>query len=306
MSIKSRAESREFKTKEPVVLPLVPMALSLFFILLSMVSIQFGAALAKELFPVLGAQGTTALRLILGATFQLIVWRPWKKQVRRSDFEGLLAYGIALGSMNLFFYQSLKTLPLGLAVGIEFTGPLGLAIWFSRKPLDLLWALLAAIGIVLILPLGSVGGADPANSLDPVGIAFSATAGLCWAFYIVLGQRLAHKMDSGAASSLGMLAAALVIGPVGLLTADRILPELSMLPLLLGMAIFSSALPYSLEMIALKKIPARTFGILMSLEPVFGAAIGLVLMGEMLTGRQSFAVGLIVTASLGSALGMRR
>lgn len=282
------------------------MILPLFFLVLSMLSIQFGAALAKDLFPVLGAQGTTALRLILGATFQLLVWRPWRKKVKRADLEGLIGYGIALGSMNLFFYQSLKTLPLGLAVGIEFTGPLGLAIWLSRQPLDLLWALLAAIGISLILPTDLVfGGAGSSQSLDPVGIAFSLTAGVCWAFYIILGQRLAQKMDSGAASSLGMLAAALFIGPVGLLTADRVLPEMAMLPLVLGMAFFSSALPYSLEMIALKRVPAKTFGILMSLEPAFGAVIGLVLMGEKLSMRQTFAVGLIVVASLGSAFGMK-
>lgn len=261
----------------------------------AMASIQAGASLAKTLFGTVGPAGVTTLRLVLAALILGAIWRPWRKPLAPGALKAVALYGAALGLMNLTFYLALERLPLGLTVAIEFLGPLGVALLASRKPLDFAWAALAAAGIGLILPVA----ADA--PLDPIGLLFVLAAAACWALYIVFGQRAGALADGGAATSLGMLVAALVGAPLGAWTAGAALLEPRLLALGVGVAVLSSALPYSLEMVALKRLRAQTFGVLMSLEPVLAALTGLVVLGERLTQRQWLAVACIVAASIGSA-----
>ncbi len=266
-------------------------------VLLGMSSIQVGASLAKRLFPVVGAQGTTALRLLFASLILLVVWRPWRKRLTLAEARPILIYGAALGVMNLTFYLALERIPLGIAVAIEFTGPLAVALLSTRKAVDFIWAALAVAGVVMILPL-----AGTAEALDWVGVGWALVAGLCWALYILFGQKAGAAVHGGTATSLGMLTAALLVAPFGVAKAGTALLDASLLPFVLGIAVLSSALPYSLEMVALKQIPTRTFGILMSLEPALGALAGLLFLGERLSLMQGLAIGFIVLASAGSAL----
>lgn len=269
---------------------------SIGLLLASMVSIQFGASVAKGLFPALGPEGTTTLRCGLAALMLLALWRPWRVRLPASALLSVGLYGASLGLMNLLFYLSLARIPLGVAVALEFTGPLSVALLSSRRARDLLWVALAAAGIVLILPL-----TRSSRPLDPAGVGFALAAGVCWALYIVLGQRAGRAVQGGAATALGMLAAALVVAPIGVLRAGPRLLQAGIWPLALAVAVFSSALPYSLEMHALRRLPARTFGILMSLEPALAALAGLVMLRERLTLAQGAAIACIIAASAGSA-----
>lgn len=266
-------------------------------LVVSMASIQVGASLAKQLFPLIGAAGTTALRVVFAAAILLVVWRPWGRTVRRADLGTIALYGTALGAMNLSFYVALRTLPLGLAVAIEFTGPLAVAVLASRRRLDFLWALLAAAGIVLVLPLfeGSV-------PVDPVGVVWALVAGACWALYIVFGRRAGSSIHGGTATSLGMLTAALVVVPFGAADAGAKLLDPALLPVGLAVAVLSSALPYSLEMVGLKRLPAQTFGVLMSLEPALASLAGWLILREHLDAIQLAAIGCIMVASVGTTL----
>ncbi|MBK8692697.1 MAG: DMT family transporter [Deltaproteobacteria bacterium] len=261
-----------------------------------MISIQFGASVAKGLFPALGPEGTTALRCGIAALILLALQRPWRARLPPSALLTVGLYGASLGLMNLLFYLSLARIPLGVAVALEFTGPLSVALLSSHRARDLLWVVLAAAGIVLILPLSR-----SSRPLDPVGVAFALAAGVCWALYIVLGQRAGKAVQGGAATALGMLAAALVVAPIGVLRAGPRLLQSHLWPLALAVAVFSSALPYSLEMHALRRLPARTFGILMSLEPALAALAGLVMLRERLSPAQGAAIACIIAASAGSA-----
>lgn len=268
---------------------LLPIAL----LIIAMTSIQSGASLAKSLFPLIGPEGTTALRLSLAALILCIVMRPWRARPNFAAWRSLLGYGLSLGAMNLLFYMSLKTIPLGIAVALEFTGPLAVALFNSRKPIDFVWIALAVLGLWLLLPLGKTDA-----HLDLVGIGYALGAGVCWALYILYGQRTGsdHGMQGAA---LGVLVAALVIAPVGIVHAgtDLLRPEL--LPVALGVALLSTAIPYSLEMIALTRLPAQTFGTLMSIEPAFGALSGLLFLGEQLSLLQWLAILCIILASVG-------
>lgn len=270
--------------------------LSIALLVASMISIQFGASVAKGLFPALGPEGTTALRCGLAALILLALQRPWRARLPASALLTVGLYGASLGLMNLLFYLSLARIPLGVAVALEFTGPLSVALLSSHRARDLLWVALAAAGIVLILPLSR-----SSRPLDPVGVAFALAAGVCWALYIVLGQRAGKAVQGGAATALGMLAAALVVAPVGVLRAGPRLLQSQLWPMALAVAVFSSALPYSLEMHALRRLPARTFGILMSLEPALAALAGLVMLRERLSLSQGAAIAFIIAASAGSA-----
>lgn len=270
--------------------------LSIALLVASMISIQFGASVARGLFPALGPEGTTALRCGLAALILLALQRPWRERLPPSAWLTVGLYGASLGLMNLLFYLSLARIPLGVAVALEFTGPLSVALLSSHRARDLLWVALAAAGIVLILPLSR-----SSRGLDPVGVAFALAAGVCWALYIVLGQRAGRAVQGGAATALGMLAAALVVAPVGVLRAGPRLLQSHLWPMALAVAVLSSALPYSLEMHALRRLPARTFGILMSLEPALAALAGLVVLRERLTLSQGAAIACIIAASAGSA-----
>lgn len=268
-------------------------------VLLSIVSVQGGAAIAKGLFPVLGPAGTTSLRVGISALGLLLLVRPKLGRLTKAQWRAVVPYGLALGLMNLLFYYALARIPLGLAVTLEFIGPLGLALAGSRRWGDVLWALLAAAGIALIAPWRGQG-------IDLVGMAFALAAGGCWAVYIVLGQRTAAVLPGQQAVAIGLLFAALPVLPLGLASGSllALTPPLLLLGSLL--ALFSSVLPFSLEMQALRTLPTRTFSILMSLEPVAAAISGGLLLGERLLPAQWLAVGLIVVASVGATRTARR
>jgi inner membrane transporter RhtA len=221
--------------------------------------------------------------------------RPWRHSIGGRDAFAILLYGISLGAMNLLFYASLKTIPFGVAVAIEFTGPLGVAILSSRRKIDFLWIVLAALGLILIAPLRDVDAA-----LDLTGCAYAFAAGLCWALYIVFGHRLTH-LEGGQSTSLGMTTAALVAIPFGWTQAGTKLFSPGVLAIGLVVGVLSSALPYSLEMIALKRLPRRTFSILLSLEPALAALAGLVFLHEQLSVAQWIAIACVMGASIGSA-----
>ncbi len=266
-------------------------------LLISMLSIQAGASLAKTLFPLIGATGATALRLGLGTILLWIAFRPWTLAWRTLPWKMLAGYGISLGVMNTVFYIALQTIPLGLAVALEFTGPLALALFGSRRLLDVVWAALAAGGLLLLVPWP---GADTA--LDPFGMACALAAGVCWAFYIVFGQK-AGAEHGARTVALGSTIAAMVAVPWGVVHAGSALLHPAVLPAALGVAVLSMALPYSLEMMALTRLPTRTFGMLMSLEPAIAALCGLVLLHEQLSGLQWLAIAAVIVASAGATLG---
>ncbi len=266
-----------------------------------MTSIQFGSTLAKQLFPVVGVVGTSGLRLFLATVILFAVWRPWRGQLSRAEIKAITLYGVSLGFMNLLFYVALARIPLGIAVALEFTGPLTVSLASSRRLGDFLWVILAGIGIVLLLPVSGVS-----EALDPVGVLFALGAGGFWALYIIFGQRAGGSMHGGRATALGMLVAALVVLPMGIIEEGTKLFDLKLLPLALLVALTSSAFPYTLEMFVLKKLPAKTFGILMSLEPAIAAVSGLILLHEYLTWIQWSAIGCIIAASVGSSVSMRQ
>ncbi|WP_313104861.1 DMT family transporter [Brevundimonas sp.] len=260
------------------------------------VSLSLGTSFAKSLYPMVGAAGTASLRVGLSALILLAIWRPWRARLTRADLQGLAIYGVVMGLMNLCFYMSLATIPLGVALAIEFTGPLTIALLNSRKLIHFVWIGFAVLGLALLLPLdGNV------QALDPVGCAFAAAAALFWALYIVFGKRVSH-LPSGPTVAVGMSMAALTVVPFGVATAGLKLLEPSILILGLVVAVVSSALPYTLDMIALKGIPKRTFGVMLSGDPAVGALAGLLFLGEHLSGLQWLAIAAIITASIGAVL----
>jgi inner membrane transporter RhtA len=270
-------------------------------VLLAMVSIQGGAALAKGLFPALGAAVTAGVRLTLAALMLLAVFRPPLARFSRAQWAAVIPYGVALGAMNLTFYLAIARIPLGLGVTLEFVGPLVLAVAGSRRLLDFLWVVVAAVGIVLLTPWSGKSGA-----LDMTGVLLALFAGACWAAYILLGGRLSRLLPEGQGVAVGMVFATFTVLPFVLThgSAARFTPALLLAGL--GVALLSSALPYTLEMVALRALPSRTFGILMSLEPAVGTLMGLVFLGERLTPLQWLAVALVSAASAGSTLTARR
>jgi len=278
----------------------VPVWLPVLVLLIAMASIQSGASLAKSLFPVVGAPGVTALRLMLGTLILVCIFKPWRLRFAREQRLPLLFYGLSLGAMNYLFYLSIQRIPLGIAVALEFTGPLAVALFASRRLVDFIWVALAVLGLWFLLPLG-----QNVAHVDITGAALALAAGACWAVYILAGQR-AGEEHGPATVAMGSLIAALVFVPIGVLQAGDALWHWSILPLGLAIAILSTALPYSLEMIALTRLPTRTFGTLMSMEPALAAISGMIFLGEVLTLSQTLALGAIITASMGSTLTQRR
>ena len=263
----------------------------------SLVSLAVGTSFAKSLFPALGAEGTTAYRLVFAMLMLMAVFRPWRRRWVWADALPLGLYGVTLGVMNLLFYSAIKTIPFGVAIAIEFTGPLAVAIWTSKKASDWLWVTLAVVGLALLLPLP---GGDAATALDPMGVFFAFTAGVCWALYIVFGQRVALRYG-GMATPMGMLAAALVVAPIGVAHAGSALLNPQWLLAGLAVALLSSAIPYALEMFALNHLPKNTFSILLSLEPAVGALAGWLVLAEHLTLFQGMAIAMVMAASMGTA-----
>ena len=275
--------------------PLLPVGSLLF----SMFSFQCGAVLAKQLFPLMGAQGATAIRLGLGALILWLLRQPWRRLAGRHDWTSLGGYGLTIGLMNLSFYMALRTIPLGIAVALEFLGPLAIAVFGSRRALDFVWVALVVAGLALLLPYQ-----EHAQTLDPVGVLYALGAAVGWAAYILLGRRAGAAFGSDAVA-LGSAIGALVAVPVGLMHAGSAMFSLAALPFALGVAVLSSALPYSLEMYALTRLPARTIGILVSVEPAMGALLGLMFLSEHLSAFQWLAIAAIIVASIGAVLGAR-
>jgi inner membrane transporter RhtA len=263
----------------------------------AMVSFQLGATVAKQLIPTIGSPATTALRLGLSALIVVVLQRPWRSIPSRAAWPVILAYGVSLGAMNSVFYLALRSIPLGIAVAIEFVGPLAVAVSASRRRLDYVWVALAATGLSLLLPITRSG-----TALDRAGVMYALAAGVGWALYIVFGQK-AGQAHGASASTWGLMIAALITVPIGFADAGSQLLDRAVLPLGFGVAIFSGALPYTLEMIALRRLSARTFGTLMSFEPAIAALAGVVLLREQLTGTQWLAIGAIISASVGAVAG---
>ena len=270
-------------------------------ILGAVTALGLGTSWAKHsLFPLVGAQGTTAVRVGFSALLLLLFWRPWRWALSGADARTVALYGAALGAMNLCFYMSLRTIPFGLAVAIEFAGPLAVALFSSRRPLDFLWVLLAAAGLALLLPLG-----HDVSTLDPAGVLFALAAAVFWATYIIFGKRASH-LHAGHSVSLGLFVAALVVVPLGVAHAGGALLSPVILATGLGVALISSAIPISLEMVALKRLSPQAFGIMASMEPAVAALLALALLGEYLSAMQWLAIALIVAASVGSSVTAQR
>ena len=262
--------------------------------LVSLVSVQVGAAVAKTLFPQVGPEGVAALRLGLAALV-LVMWlRPWTLSLDRSNWLALLGYGTVMAMMNLLIYRAFDYIPVGIAISIEVLGPLAVALLTSHRRLDVLWVCFALAGVAL-LPLGSLNA-----SLDLRGVGYAALAGMFWGLYVMVGKKTAPLGARGVA--LGMSVAALLVVPLGVAHAGlRLLtPEV----LLIGglVAVLSSAMPFLLDMYALKHLPRQVFGVLMSASPAVSALAGQWILGEQLHLLQWLGIGAITVACLGSSL----
>lgn len=266
----------------------------------AMASLCIGTSFAKSLFPEVGAQGTTAYRIVIGAIILIAFWRPWRFPLTRQNAAKIALYGVTLACMNLLFYMALRTLPLGVAIAIEFTGPLTLAVVLSRRAIDFVWIACALTGLVLLIPTG-----QSIHDLDPTGIAYALAAAVCWALYIIFGK-MAGNVHGGQATSLGLLAATMVALPVGAAHAGMALLDPKLILAGIGVGILSSALPYSLEMVALRRLPQKTFGVLLSMEPAMGALAGVIVLNEHLTQTQWLAICGIILASAGCAATAQR
>ncbi|OHE75953.1 MAG: transporter [Verrucomicrobia bacterium RIFCSPHIGHO2_12_FULL_41_10] len=275
----------------------------IFFLIVAMTSIQTGASLAKEIFPVLGAVGISFLRIVFAAILLILVFRPWRKRMDRNQLQAIILYGVSLGGMNVLFYLALERMPLGITVALEFVGPLAVSIFSSRRKIDLFWALLAIIGIFLVMPIFHVEKSD----LDPLGILFALASACFWAFYMVFGKRARSFISAGRLVSLGMVVAALTLLPLYLMTENKLEAlNFEVLQSSLCVGLLSSAIPYFLESYVIEALPLTTFGILMSLEPVIAALLGIFLLQENITFLQWSAIGCIILASMGSSLVTRR
>jgi inner membrane transporter RhtA len=269
-------------------------ALLLLFLLASLLSQYIGASSAKSLFPLVGAEGVTALRVGLSAPLLTAIWRPWRSRPSQQALRNLLVYGVTLGPMNLCIYRAMERIPIGirtLPIALEVTGPLAVALLGSRQLRDFLWIACAAAGLAMLLPVKAAGAA-----LHPLGVAYAAGAALCWALYIVFGKR---------ASALpgGQAVASTFTVPLGILHAGGALLMPGVLLGGLAVAVLSSAAPYSLEMLALRRLPSYVFGLVVSASPAVASLIGFIILGERLSGTQWAAITCIVCASAGSALG---
>jgi inner membrane transporter RhtA len=267
------------------------------YVLAAAFSVQVGAAIAKSLFDDVGPPGVLLFRLLFGALAVAALLRPRITGRSRDDLRLALAFGLVLFCMNLSFYEALDRVPLGIAVTVEFVGPLGVAIAGSRRAIDVLWVVLAGAGIALL--------AEARGSVEPLGLAFAALAGIFWATYIVVGTRVGRAWPGS-----GPLLVALALGtalalPLGIASGDGDLFDPRVVVAGIGVGLLSSAVPYSLELAAMRRLPTHVFGVLLSLEPAVAAFVGFVALGEHLRPRALLAIALVVVASAGAALGAR-
>lgn len=258
-----------------------------------LVSVQTGAAVAKTLFPVVGPEGVSALRMGLAALLLGAVIRPWRTWRNVRHWKSLAGYGVMLGLMNLLIYRAFEYIPVSIAVSIEVIGPLGVALFSSRRPIDLAWIGMSLLGMVL-LPFGTIE-----SGLDLRGVGFSLLAALTWGLYVIFGTRVAG--GGGKTVATGMMIASIFIVPLGVNHAGSALLEPSVLGIGLGVALLSSALPFLLDVYAMGRLPARIFGVLLSASPAVSAIAGWLVLHEVLSLTQCLGIACIVAACAGSA-----
>ncbi|WP_406008287.1 EamA family transporter [Streptomyces sp. NBC_00637] len=263
------------------------------------ISVQFGGALAVTLMPRAGALGVVALRLLVAALVLLVVCRPRLRGHSRADWGTVVVFGVTMAAMNGLFYQSVDRIPLGAAVTLEVLGPLALSVVVSRRALNLVWAALALAGVFLLSGSGGDGGGF-GGGLDPAGVAFALGAGVMWAAYIVFSARTGRRFPQADGLALAMAVGALLFLPLGLVESGAKLADPVTLGLGAAVAMLSSVLPYTLELLALRRLPASTFAILMSLEPAVAATAGFLILDQALTAIQAAAIALVVAASMGA------
>lgn len=263
--------------------------------LLAILSAQMGAAVGKGLFSAIGPLGTTFLRQGFAAVLLLLLWRPQVRGLTRAQYINVLLLGIVLAAMNGVFYSALRFIPLGIAVTLEFVGPLGLALVQSRRVKDIVWALLAVVGILLLAPLGQ-------GAVNLMGLGLALLAGILWATYILCSARVGRSFTGGQGLALAVAVATVVIAPLGISSGSTALLRPQVLLTGIGMAILSSVITFSLELDALRRLPSRVFGILMSMEPAVATLIGFLVLREAIGLREILAMALIISASVGVSL----
>ncbi|MFE9402116.1 DMT family transporter [Streptomyces sp. NPDC006530] len=256
-------------------------------------SVQFGAAVAVTLMPTAGAAGVVTLRLVAAAIVLMLICRPKLRGHSRADWGTVVAFGVAMAGMNGLFYQAVDRIPLGVAVTLEVLGPLALSVFASLRLVNALWAALALAGVAL-LGGGGFGG------IDLVGVAYALGAGACWAVYILFSARTGRRFPQADGLALAMAVAAVLFLPIGIAQAGATLVVPSTMALGAAVAVLSSVLPYTLELLALRRLPASTFAILMSLEPAIAATAGFLILGQALSWFQALAIGLVIGASMGA------
>jgi len=288
--------TRATRTRHPRALSRVP---SPALVLGAVASVQVGSALAKTLFDRAGPLGMVLLRLGVGAVVLLALTRPRLRGRSRRQLVLVVAFGAALAAMNSTFYSAIDRIPIGVAVTVEFAGPLAVAVAGSRRLLDLVWVALAAVGVALLTR-------GPAGTLDPVGLGLAGVAAACWAAYILLSQGVGRAFRGADGLALATAVGFVLVAPVGLAQAGGALGDWRVLAAGAGVGLLSAAIPYSLEIEALRRLPARVFGVLMSIEPAVGALAGLVVLGEALRSREAAAIALVCVASAGAAWADRR
>ena len=280
---------------------IAPMVQAPLILLIAMISMQSSGSFAKYLFGQFPILTVSAMRLLLGAVILALIFKIWQIHFRQIKWPAIISYGLALAGMNLLFYLSINRLPLGIAVSFEFIGPLSVALFYARQKFDFVWVGLAILGLVLLFPFDQA-----AQPLDPIGMAFALGAGACWALYIVAGQR-PSGVSGNHTVCLGMFVGMLVLMPIALLAG---MPAHTFEPMSLlyfvALAVLASALPFTLEMIALRNLSALSFGTLMSLEPAIAALSGLVFLGETLLWTQWLALATIISASVGCTVTSQR
>lgn len=287
---------RSSHSPSKAVMPLVnrDFIIAILCVVTAMVAIQVGASISKQIFPYVGPEGTTAYRIGFSALILCVIFKPWRHVP--SNWLPLIVYGLCLGGMNLSFYYAIERIPIGLAVALEFLGPLSVAVFSSKNRFDFIWVALAIVGVLVLLP-----DITDVNGLDPVGVILALVAGACWAGYILYGKRTGSVGSSGAVVAIGMCIAAIAIVPFGVVSQGMALMNWSLIPVGIAIGVLSSALPYSLEMVALRKMPAQGFSIMMSVEPAIGALAAFMILGELLTLWQWLAILLVIVASIGSS-----
>jgi inner membrane transporter RhtA len=261
-------------------------------VLAGVLSVQIGAAAATTLFDEVGPAGSVLYRLAFAAIVLWLVWRPRPSEASREDLRLAAMFGLALAAMNLSFYEALDRIPLGIAVTLEFVGPLGVAIAGSRRRLDLVWVGLAAAGIVML--------AGPVGSPDPLGVMFALVAGAFWAAYILLSARVGRAFSGGRGLAIAMAIGAVVMLAPGIAAGGEELVEPPLLAVGFGVAMLSSLIPYSVELEALRRLAVGVFGVLMSLEPGVAALVGLVALGQGLSAAEAAGIALVTAAALGA------